>query len=125
MIRRPPRSTPLYSSAASDVYKRQTENDAICKSERPVIVALDRDVNPNWRVMQFTPSVAIMVGAAILSTPADKRARFGPALKGGAGVHPKRRFSFADAMAVMQAALSVVLLIAAGLFLRSLHSLRS
>src|SRR5660397_110594 len=24
MIRRPPRSTPLYSSAASDVYKRQT-----------------------------------------------------------------------------------------------------
>ena len=23
MIRRPPRSTPLYSSAASDVYKRQ------------------------------------------------------------------------------------------------------
>ena len=25
MIRRPPRSTPLYSSAASDVYKRQTD----------------------------------------------------------------------------------------------------
>src|SRR5450759_4272016 len=27
MIRRPPRSTPLYSSAASDVYKRQTQAD--------------------------------------------------------------------------------------------------
>ena len=26
MIRRPPRSTPLYSSAASDVYKRQVFN---------------------------------------------------------------------------------------------------
>src|SRR5674476_392099 len=26
MIRRPPRSTPLYSSAASDVYKRQRQN---------------------------------------------------------------------------------------------------
>src|SRR5660397_288935 len=26
MIRRPPRSTPLYSSAASDVYKRQFQN---------------------------------------------------------------------------------------------------
>ena len=25
MIRRPPRSTPLYSSAASDVYKRQVQ----------------------------------------------------------------------------------------------------
>ena len=29
MIRRPPRSTPLYSSAASDVYKRQMINDFI------------------------------------------------------------------------------------------------
>src|SRR5665647_214832 len=27
MIRRPPRSTPLYSSAASDVYKRQLKDD--------------------------------------------------------------------------------------------------
>src|SRR5660398_322242 len=27
MIRRPPRSTPLYSSAASDVYKRQVHGD--------------------------------------------------------------------------------------------------
>src|SRR5660397_116139 len=27
MIRRPPRSTPLYSSAASDVYKRQSLNN--------------------------------------------------------------------------------------------------
>src|SRR5674476_1443190 len=26
MMRRPPRSTPLYSSAASDVYKRQNRN---------------------------------------------------------------------------------------------------
>ena len=29
MIRRPPRSTPLYSSAASDVYKRQDQNPEI------------------------------------------------------------------------------------------------
>ena len=29
MIRRPPRSTPLYSSAASDVYKRQIFGDKI------------------------------------------------------------------------------------------------
>src|SRR5665647_2409808 len=28
MIRRPPRSTPLYSSAASDVYKRQPDRRA-------------------------------------------------------------------------------------------------
>ena len=29
MIRRPPRSTPLYSSAASDVYKRQVPADQV------------------------------------------------------------------------------------------------
>ena len=29
MIRRPPRSTPLYSSAASDVYKRQVKGATI------------------------------------------------------------------------------------------------
>ena len=32
MIRRPPRSTPLYSSAASDVYKRQFETHAACNA---------------------------------------------------------------------------------------------
>ena len=32
MIRRPPRSTPLYSSAASDVYKRQSQNGGFAGS---------------------------------------------------------------------------------------------
>ena len=32
MIRRPPRSTPLYSSAASDVYKRQYEDHENAKN---------------------------------------------------------------------------------------------
>src|SRR5665647_501713 len=38
MIRRPPRSTPLYSSAASDVYKRQCR--VFCRSlhTRPLTV---------------------------------------------------------------------------------------
>ena len=37
MIRRPPRSTPLYSSAASDVYKRQANNlpGHLCIIKRP------------------------------------------------------------------------------------------
>ena len=42
MIRRPPRSTPLYSSAASDVYKRQGEElsiDEIKKSIRKQVLA--------------------------------------------------------------------------------------
>ena len=35
MIRRPPRSTPLYSSAASDVYKRQSVINALVLSGLP------------------------------------------------------------------------------------------
>src|SRR5665647_2237316 len=35
MIRRPPRSTPLYSSAASDVYKRQPEHHRAGRSRGP------------------------------------------------------------------------------------------
>ena len=35
MIRRPPRSTPLYSSAASDVYKRQVQNGCTPAGREP------------------------------------------------------------------------------------------
>src|SRR5660398_327280 len=36
MIRRPPRSTPLYSSAASDVYKRQGFTPSECELWGPI-----------------------------------------------------------------------------------------
>ena len=36
MRRRPPRSTPLYSSAASDVYKRQIETLSIIAYQQPI-----------------------------------------------------------------------------------------
>src|SRR5450759_2088549 len=39
MIRLPPRSTPLYSSAASDVYKRQTEKPAPPVTAAPKLMA--------------------------------------------------------------------------------------
>jgi predicted permease len=96
-----------------------------------LIVAVNRDVDPDWRVLLFTLSVAVVVGVlsgilpAIRSTRADTRSGFGPALKGGAGVRSPGRLSFANAMAIVQVALSLVLLIAAGLFIRSLHNLRS
>ena len=41
MIRRQPRSTPLYSSAASDVYKRQ-EQESIKKLQTDAAVLLER-----------------------------------------------------------------------------------
>jgi predicted permease len=85
------------------------------------------DVNPDWRSLLFTVAVAILVSVASGLTPAlqSTRLHFAPALKGETGVRAPGRFSVSSALVVAQVALSVVLLIGAGLFLRSLHNLRS
>lgn len=89
--------------------------------------ALVVDVHPDWSVLLFTLGVAILVcllsglAPAIQATNPD----LVPALKGGAGVRAPGRFSFTNALVVTQIALSSVLLIGAGLFLRSLHNLTS
>ena len=51
MIRRPPRSTPLYSSAASDVYKRQTWNSsksAVARYTNTVCIKISTRNSSNW-----------------------------------------------------------------------------
>jgi predicted permease len=53
------------------------------------------------------------------------RPEMGSALKGERGVRTLGRFSFTNALVVTQVALSLVLLIGAGLFLRSLRNLKS
>src|SRR5660397_132338 len=47
MIRRPPRSTPLYSSAASDVYKRQERGQTLMLRISPYEKSKEKDV-PDW-----------------------------------------------------------------------------
>jgi predicted permease len=85
------------------------------------------NVNPDWRVLLFTLGIAILVGLLSGIAPAIQSTRpdMTPALKGAAGVRAPGRFSFTNALVVVQVALSLVLLIGAGLFLRSLHNLRS
>src|SRR5262249_44301827 len=89
--------------------------------------ALMIDVNPDWRVLSFTLGVAILVSVLSGIAPAIQSTRpdLGPALKGTAGVRAPGRLSFTNALVVVQVALSLVLLIGAGLFLRSLHNLKS
>jgi len=89
--------------------------------------ALKIDVNPDWRVLLFTLGAAILVSVLSGAAPAIQSTRpdMGPALKGAAGVRAPGRFSVTNALVVAQVALSLTLLIGAGLFLRSLHNLTS
>ena len=88
--------------------------------------ALIVDVNPEWRVFLFTLGVSIAVSLLSASGPAIQSTRpdLAPALKGEAGVRAPGRLSLTNALVVTQVAVSLVLLIGAGLFLRSLHNLR-
>ena len=64
MIRRPPRSTPLYSSAASDVYKRQL-----------LVVAMVRDWRTEGRVHPvYIYGTLAMLAVKFLNWPVSETA---------------------------------------------------
>ena len=76
MIRRPPRSTPLYSSAASDVYKRQIflRHQA---GEFDAVVAMyhDQALVP-LKLIGFGKSVNITLGLPLIRTSVDHGTAF-------------------------------------------------
>ena len=84
------------------------------------------ELSLDWRMLGFTAAIA--VGTAILfgMAPALRGMRAQPndALKAqGRGIAGEGRFSFASLLVALQVALSLVLLIAAGLFVRTFSSL--
>ena len=85
------------------------------------------DVSPDWRVLLFTLAVSALVSICCSIAPALQSARVDPesTLKGSAGLRLPWRLPFNKLLVVAQVALSLVLLIGAGLFLRSLHNLKS
>ena len=84
------------------------------------------DVSPDWRVLLFTLAVSMLVSICCGIAPALHSARVDPesALK-GRGLRLPRQSLFSKLLVVAQVALSLVLLIGAGLFLRSLHNLKA
>eukprot|EP00826_Nyctotherus_ovalis_P030040 TRINITY_DN2384_c0_g5_i1.p3 TRINITY_DN2384_c0_g5~~TRINITY_DN2384_c0_g5_i1.p3 ORF type:complete len:123 (-),score=10.47 TRINITY_DN2384_c0_g5_i1:616-963(-) len=62
MIRRPPRSTPLYSSAASDVYKRQPSNISGLDS----MYTIKEFMSEAWIVMGDSQRMATKENPAIM-----------------------------------------------------------
>ncbi len=82
---------------------------------------------PHWRVMLFTAAVALFAGlvAGIVPALQASNPRLTTALKAGAreGVHHRSRLR--RGLVVAQAALSVVLLVGAALFVRSLQNVQN
>ena len=93
---------------------------------RPISGA--RALDLDWRVLGFTCGVSLFTGLLFGLVPAWRATRvdLNSHLKENSGAIAGRgRFTLRRTLMVVQVALSVVLLVAAGLFLRTLHNLRT
>ncbi|MEO7192283.1 MAG: ABC transporter permease [Vicinamibacterales bacterium] len=91
---------------------------------RPIVLSL----SVNARLLLFTLSVSVLTGLAFGLVPALRAARVDPArgLRGTRTVAGSRRArTVGRILMVLQLAVSIVLLVTAGLFMRSLHLLES
>ncbi len=90
----------------------------------PLPIDLGLDLGPDWRVVGFTLLAAGLTGILFGTVPAFRASRteLVPALKasGEAGGGGRRRIEIRDALVVVQVAVSVVLLVAGSLMVRSL-----
>lgn len=85
------------------------------------------NLSPDWRVLGFTLSAAIVTGLLFGSAPAWRALRENPhaAVQRGSRTAPVGTDFLGKALVVAQVALSIVLLAGAGLFLRSLQKLHA
>jgi predicted permease len=90
-------------------------------------------VAPDWRVLLFTLAITFLAGILFGLAPSLRGSRVDltPSLKEsssllpGAAAHSGRRFRLGDALVVAQVALSMVVLVGAGLLVRTLRNLHS
>ncbi len=89
-------------------------------------LSMDLDVHPNGRIFAFTAALCLLTGLLFGLAPAVRASRVpvSAALK-GSGEGSPRWFGLGKALVVLQVALSIVLLIGAGLFARTLGALKS
>ncbi|MGH9767651.1 MAG: ABC transporter permease, partial [Blastocatellia bacterium] len=88
---------------------------------------LPLDVTPNARILGFTLLVSLLSAVIFGTAPAlsATRVELNPALKDGRGDAAMTRSPLGKALVVSQVALSLLVLVGAGLFVRSLINLRN
>jgi predicted permease len=92
-------------------------------------ISLDLDTQMDWRILAFTIVICFLNGILFGLAPAFRGSRvaLAPSLLGrGADAHSTGgRFSLGTALVVAQVAATLVLVVAAGLFVRTLHNLET
>jgi predicted permease len=92
-------------------------------------INLTLEIEPDWRILSFILSITLLTGLLFSLAPALQATRFDliPALKNDAVVVAggKRKWELRHLLVVVQVALSLVLLITGGLFVRSLQNLKA
>lgn len=90
----------------------------------PMDIALVFDLKLDWRVMLFALGLSILTGVAFSLLPAlqSSRPALVPSLKDDATLAGFRRSRLRNALVVAQVSLSLVLLVCAGLIVRSLKA---
>jgi predicted permease len=90
----------------------------------PLPIEFTLDLHPDWRVLAYTLGVALATGVAFGLVPALRASRpdLVPSLKGAVGgaAGAPRRVTLRDALVVVQMAVSIVLVVAGALLVRSL-----
>ena len=96
----------------------------IARAQPPLPIDLGLAVSPDWRVLVFTLLVAVVTGVVFGLVPAVRASRpdLVPALKDGSASAKRRRFELRDTLVVVQIAVSIVLVVAGTLLVRSLSA---
>jgi predicted permease len=99
-------------------------NDLVASAKLPTDIALVIDLKIDWRVLAFTFIVSVLTGIVFSLLPALQSSSpdLVPALKDEASMGGFRRSRLRNVLVVAQVSLSLVLLVCAGLIVRSLQA---
>jgi predicted permease len=99
-------------------------NDIVASIKIPTDIALIIDLRIDWRVLAFTFLISIVTGVIFSLLPALQSSRpdLVPALKDETSMGGFRRSRLRNVLVVAQVSLSLVLLVCAGLIVRSLQA---
>jgi predicted permease len=97
--------------------------DLVMAFKPPISIPLLLDLRLDWRVLSFTVALSLLTGTLFGLLPALQATKpeLAPALKGESSLGGYRRSRLRNTLVVAQVALSLVLLVAAGLVVRSLQ----